>query len=84
MAEELTGIPSAGQILSALSRNNFFTEKRLQEEPTCQYHPLFREFLVVQGRKSFTQDRLRATIRKAASCLEKKIRRKKRSISFWK
>ncbi len=71
MAEELTGIPSAGQILSALSRNNFFTEKRQEEEPTYQYHPLFREFLVAQGRKSFTRERLHAIIRKAASCLEK-------------
>jgi ATP/maltotriose-dependent transcriptional regulator MalT len=32
MAEELTGHPSAGKLLSELSRNHFFTEKRFQGE----------------------------------------------------
>ena len=32
MAEELTGLPNAGRILSTLSRNNYFTEKRFLEE----------------------------------------------------
>jgi ATP/maltotriose-dependent transcriptional regulator MalT len=46
MAEELTDQPSAGKILSSLSRNHFFIEKHLQTEFMYQYHPLFRDFLL--------------------------------------
>src|SRR5512143_444626 len=46
IAAEISGLENAGQILSELNRRNFFTEKRTKPEPTYQYHPLFREFLL--------------------------------------
>jgi DNA-binding SARP family transcriptional activator len=71
MAEELTGMSSAGQFLSTLNRANFFTERRLEKNPVYQYHPLFREFLLSQGSKFYSQEKLTEKIRKASSCLEK-------------
>ena len=45
MAEKLTGIGEAGNILSELNRDNYFTDKRYDPDPVYQYHPLFRKFL---------------------------------------
>jgi LuxR family maltose regulon positive regulatory protein len=70
MAEELTGISSASHLLSMLSRNNYFTEKRLHSEPIYQYHPLFREFLLSRAKETLSQENLLALFRRAASLLE--------------
>src|SRR4030042_6642985 len=53
MAEELTGLSSAGRILSGLSRTHYFTEKTFKGAHIYQYHPLFREFLLSRARESF-------------------------------
>lgn len=45
MAEAITGNSRAGQLLADLNRRNYFTEQRPGQEPTYQYHSLFREFL---------------------------------------
>jgi ATP/maltotriose-dependent transcriptional regulator MalT/DNA-binding SARP family transcriptional activator len=68
MAERQTGVGRAGQILSEMNRHNYFTEKRLQREPVYEYHALFREFLLEQGRGVFSDLELSA-IRKAAAIL---------------
>lgn len=70
MAEDLTGLPHANRILSTLSRNNYFTEKRFITEPIYQYHPLFREFLLSRAKKTFSQDTLSVLLRRAAILLE--------------
>ncbi len=70
MAEDLTGLPHANQILSTLSRNNYFTEKRFMTEPIYQYHPLFREFLLSRAKKTFSLDTLSVFLRHAAILLE--------------
>jgi DNA-binding SARP family transcriptional activator/uncharacterized protein (DUF2249 family) len=70
MAEDLTGLPHANRILSTLSRNNYFTEKRFITEPIYQYHPLFREFLLSRAKKTFSQDTLSVFLRRAAILLE--------------
>ena len=70
MAEELTGLSSASRLLSMLSRNNYFTEKRFHSEPIYQYHPLFREFLLSRAKETFPQESLLALFRRAASLLE--------------
>lgn len=70
MAEELTGLPHAGRILSALSRNNYFTEKRIHAEPVYQYHPLFREFLLVRAKETFSQESQSILLHRAAKLLE--------------
>jgi len=56
MAEELTGLPHAGRLLSALNRNNYFTEKRIHAEPVYQYHPLFREFLLMRAKETLSRE----------------------------
>jgi len=70
MAEELTYLSSASSILSTLNRNNYFTEKRFQNEPIYQYHPLFREFLVSRAKKLFTIETLSVLCSRAAKLLE--------------
>ena len=70
MAEELTDLPSAGRILSSLSRNNYFTEKRILAEPIYQYHPLFRDFLISQAKEIFPPETLSFLFRHAAILLE--------------
>ena len=70
IAEELTGFTSADRILSTLSRNNYFTEKRFHPEPIYQYHPLFRDFLLSHAKERFSPETLSVLLRQAAKLLE--------------
>jgi LuxR family maltose regulon positive regulatory protein len=45
MAAAVSGTEQAGRILSALSRDNFFTTRQGPPVAMYRYHPLFREFL---------------------------------------
>ncbi len=44
-AARLSGSPQAGEVLEALYRRRFFTERRTGREPIYQFHALFRDFL---------------------------------------
>ncbi len=66
MAERLTGQKRAGEILSYLSRHNYFTQKHLLAEPVYEYHSLFREFLLSYAAIAFSQ-RAVSRIRGAAA-----------------
>ena len=70
MAEELTDISHGGRILSALSRDNYFIEKRFDKEPSYQYHPLFRDFLLTRAKETFPPETLSVLIGRAALILE--------------
>ena len=70
MAEELSGLSSASRLLSMLSRNNYFTEKRFHSEPIYQYHSLFRKFLLSRAKETLSQESLLALLRRAASLLD--------------
>lgn len=70
MAEKLTGLARAGQILSELNRNNYFTEKRFKANPVYQYHPLFREFLLAKARACYSASDIRRLLRRAAGILD--------------
>ncbi len=70
IAEALSGLASTSSLLSRLSANNYFTEKRIHTEPVYQYHPLFREFLLSRAKDTFPQERLMALCHHAASLLE--------------
>ncbi|HXZ43534.1 MAG TPA: BTAD domain-containing putative transcriptional regulator [archaeon] len=70
MAEALSGLPAAANILSRLSSQNTFTERRLHQEPVYQYHSLFLEFLLSRGSRSFAPDELAALRCRAAGLLE--------------
>ncbi|MBI5874874.1 MAG: hypothetical protein HZB81_03350 [Deltaproteobacteria bacterium] len=68
-AERLTGLNNAGQLLSDMSRGNCFTEKRNLLNPTYQYHPLFREFLLSRIKDLLTQPEKKDLQIKAAQIL---------------
>jgi DNA-binding SARP family transcriptional activator len=69
MAEKLLDDRKAGRILLDLHTNGCFTEKYLQSETVYNYHPLFREFLLVRGREEIPDDELMRLQRGAASIL---------------
>ncbi len=54
-------------ILETLRRQNLFVDRREQDEPTYQYHPLFRRFLRDRARATLTPLRLTASMRRAAA-----------------
>lgn len=72
LAERLTGFAESGALLADLHRNHFFTERRSRvgDEPTYEYHPLFREFLVEQARGELGVEALAALYRQAAAALD--------------
>jgi ATP/maltotriose-dependent transcriptional regulator MalT/DNA-binding SARP family transcriptional activator len=69
MAESLTGIQRAGEILRALDRLRFFISSYGEGEPTYQYHPLFRDFLLAHGRRSLDPEALSALTERAGAVL---------------
>lgn len=70
MAEELTGIQGAGEVLAKLHRQNYFTNKRPGPEPTYEYHPLFREFLLAQASQQYTAEHQKQIRRKAGDIVK--------------
>ncbi len=68
-ASELTGNKKAGALLTAFSRNNFFTEQHSAVKPVYQYHPLFREFLQTRARETFSPEEMRGILMQAAQIL---------------
>ncbi|MBI5418683.1 MAG: hypothetical protein HZA60_01210 [Deltaproteobacteria bacterium] len=68
-AERQTGHSRAGQILSSLNRNNYFTEKKQNPEPVYEYHSLFREFLFSQAESTFPREEISRIRRRAATIL---------------
>lgn len=69
-AERLTGNRHAHRILSALSRKNYFVEKRALADVAYQYHPLFREFLLSRAGEAFTLEDISLLRQRAARLLE--------------
>lgn len=70
LAEKLTGINSAGRILSTLNRHHFFTERLSKSKQSYQYHPLFRDFLLSRVKRAYAPEELTSLQRKAAQLLE--------------
>lgn len=58
MAKELTGNGQAAQIISELTRKNYFIQSHVTEETSYQYHPLFREFLLEGLKKELNLDKM--------------------------
>lgn len=71
MADALTGRDDAGRMLTALERNQLFTEKFNVPLPTYQYHPLFRDFLLSMANHLFPKREIDAIRHKAARILSK-------------
>lgn len=69
MAQALTGVEESAQILEKLARLHFFTQRQTANEPTYQFHALFREFLLAHAKTELTEEERRAIWRKAAELL---------------
>ena len=66
---ERHGQPTAGETLATLHKQNYFTNKQAADrEPTYEYHPLFREFLLSQALRVYHSEAL-AKIRRTAGGL---------------
>ena len=70
LAEKLTGQLDAGPVLVNLHKQNYFTNRLAGREPTYEYHPLFRAFLLSQARQTYTATRIGEIRRVAARLLE--------------
>ena len=70
MAYKLTGMARSAEILAHLSRDYFFTEKNAHPEPVYRYHPLFRDFLLEQTKKFFSEEEIRGLMSRSASIME--------------
>jgi ATP/maltotriose-dependent transcriptional regulator MalT/DNA-binding SARP family transcriptional activator len=70
MAEKITGIYGSGQILSKLSRSNLLTERLSSVEPTYQYHPLLRAFLLSRAKDLFSPEEIHKVQQTAGRILE--------------
>ena len=68
--ELLTGNSRGGQLLADLARRNYFTYRLSPREPVYEYHPLFREFLLVQLRQSIAPADLKRLQSEAARLLD--------------
>lgn len=69
-AERLTGVQDSGNILYRLSRNHFFTDGHQGIEAVYSYHPLFREFLLSEAKKTFPPMETASVRRNAAALLD--------------
>jgi LuxR family transcriptional regulator, maltose regulon positive regulatory protein len=71
MAVALTGQPAAGEVLTALHEQNYFTNKQGNDsEPAYEYHPLFRDFLLSQALRVYSPSDCARIRRTAAGLLD--------------
>jgi ATP/maltotriose-dependent transcriptional regulator MalT/DNA-binding SARP family transcriptional activator len=69
-AEAITGDSDAPRVLDYLYRHHLFTDRRRTgAEPTYQFHGLFREYLLEQGRRRLTAEERRAAMDRAGAQL---------------
>ncbi len=68
-AGALTGHSHAKRILSDLNQKNYFTQKHESYAAFYQYHPLFLEFLQVQGKKTFRPEEVSEIEQSASSIM---------------
>jgi LuxR family transcriptional regulator, maltose regulon positive regulatory protein len=71
MAVALTGQLTAGEILTTLHEQNYFTNKQaIGGEPVYEYHPLFRDFLLSQALQAYSLSDCARIRRTAAGLLD--------------
>jgi len=69
MAAELAAEPEAEKVLRSLAYGKFFLTAHESHEQGYRYHPLFREFLLIQAGQVFSKTTLRETQQHAARLL---------------
>src|SRR4051812_47309634 len=70
-AISLTGVQAASGILAGFAERRFFVDFHPEPEPTYQYHPLFREFLLSRTRDHLPAGRREQLRTIAADLLER-------------
>lgn len=70
MASELSKEASAGEILSDMVRRNYFISERFDSVLSYEYHPLYRDFLLLRAGEDFSFLQQTALRRSAAVILE--------------
>lgn len=70
MATEITGEPSAADILRQINKQNYFISRHGYTDPLYEYHPLYRDFLQAQAKKLLSPDQFHELRIKAANLLE--------------
>ncbi len=70
VATQLTGIERTGRILEALHRKNYFTTRHSFRDASYRYHPLFREFLLLEASRQYSPQEFSDTQIRAAELLE--------------
>lgn len=69
LAEQLSNLPHAGEILRELHAGRYFTERRQETDPSYRYHPLFREFLLHRAQQVMGSMEFRSLQQTAAELL---------------
>lgn len=67
--DALTGSAEAGRMLMDLHRRDFFVLRREEPDAAFEYHPLFRDFLLAEARKTLGTDIFAELLRRAAAIL---------------
>jgi LuxR family maltose regulon positive regulatory protein len=62
---------TAASLLEDLARRSYFTVRDTEAEPHYRFHPLFREFLLTSGRRSFSETERAHLLVRAAHALER-------------
>lgn len=70
LAQAITGDAEAGKLLGHLAKRNLFTDRRLGEDASYQFHALFRVFLQERARHDFGYDEHRKLTNSAAALLQ--------------
>lgn len=70
MAVQLTGETTAHDILQTMHRKNYFVSRHGHNEPVFEYHPLYRDFLLLQAERLLSSSQLRSVQLQSASLLE--------------
>lgn len=70
LLDELTGSREAAHLVEDLYRRNYFTVGHQAGEMEYQFHPLFREFLLAQGKLDYKAEELIVLRQRAAILLE--------------
>lgn len=70
LLDELTGSSEAAHLIDGLYRRNYFTVGHPAGEMEYQFHPLFREFLLAQGKLDYKAEELIVLRQRAAALLE--------------
>lgn len=70
LAEQLTGAPGVCEFLEELVQKNQFMSVRPGASPSYEMHPLFREFMLTEARRSWDLEHWHAVAARAAELLK--------------